>query len=388
MRVDATDHAEARQHVAERKLRILSIREVNHGLLQRWRQKKASFGKFDLLLFSQELLALLEAGLTLTEALEALHEKEQRPESNAIISALRSRLAAGERFASGLAANPSIFPPLYCGLMRAAEKTSRIEHALARFIEYRERIDQIRRHVTQALIYPAILCTVGLLVCLFLLGYVVPSFASVYQNAGNELPLASRLLLQWGKLIAEHGQLLATLGLACALLVGLAARHGQRWQNWRTYLLTGLRRLPRLGNALRTYELSRLYLALGTLLEGGLPILQAIELCEELVSPLTGESLPEAMRQISEGKPLSSAFDSAGLCTPVALRLIRVGERTGQMGEMLTRATRFHDGESARFVARFSRTFEPLLMAAIGIVIGIIVVLLYLPIFDLAGNFQ
>jgi general secretion pathway protein F len=343
---------------------------------------------FDLPLFSQELLALLEAGLTLTEALDALVEKERRPAVSKVLADLRGRLGEGQRFAAALAAQPEIFPPLYCGLMRAAERTASLDNSLARYIEYRSRVDQVRRHVTQAMIYPAILCGVGLLVSLFLLGYVVPSFSSVYQSSGRDIPLASQLLLQWGRFVAENARALGGLSISILVTLFWFLRKPQTRKSLSNGFSSLLRRLPQIGERLQTFELARLYLALGTLLEGGLPILLALELCDGLVSSKTQLALHQAARRINEGQPASTAFDEAGLCTPVALRLMRVGERTGQQGDMLARAARFHDGEVERFIVRFTRSFEPLLMAAIGIVIGGIVVLLYMPIFDLAGSFQ
>jgi len=387
-RIEATSQAEACQQLAARDLRPLSVKVLDQAALPQWFAGRNGAASFDLLLFSQELLALLEAGLTLTEALDALHEKERRLAIAAILDGLRSRLGEGRRFAEALAAQPEIFPPLYSGLMRAAERTASLDNSLARYIEYRGRIDQVRRHITQAMIYPAILCGVGLLVSLFLLGYVVPSFASVYQNSGRDLPFASQLLMHWGRFVADHSRLLGAAALVVGgAMVWLFGRPGTR--DWlRTGMSDLLRRLPQIGERIQIFELARLYLALGTLLAGGLPVLLALGLCDGLVAPHTGLALQRAARRIGEGLPASTAFDDAGLCTPVALRLMRVGERTGQLGDMLARAARFHDGEIERFIARFTRSFEPLLMAAIGIVIGAIVVLLYMPIFDLAGSFQ
>lgn len=388
LHVEALSQEEACRYLATRDLRLLSVRSVKQPEWQRWIARSAAQPNFDLPLFSQELLALLEAGLTLTESLDALHEKERRPAVGKILATLRLHLAEGQRFAAALASQPDVFPPLYCGLMRAAERTASLDNSLARYIEYRSRVDQVRRHVVQAMIYPAILCGVGLLVSLFLLGYVVPSFASVYQNSGRDIPLASQLLLQWGRFVADHAR-----GLGGAVLSGMCLfiwfiRKPETRKTLRAQLSGLVRRIPQIGERLQTFELARLYLALGTLLEGGLPILPALSLCDGLVSPRTHRALQLATQRISEGRPASVAFEEAGLCTPVALRLMRVGERTGQQGEMLARAARFHDGEIERFIARFTRSFEPLLMAAIGIVIGVIVVLLYMPIFDLAGNFQ
>jgi len=388
LEIEASSHDEACRLLLARDLRPLSVKQAELADWRQWLVRRPPPASFDLLLFSQELLALLEAGLTLTEALAALHEKERRPAIAAILGELRGRLGDGQRFAAALAEQPAVFPPLYCGLMRAAERTASLDNSLARYIEYRGRVDLVRRHVTQALIYPAILCGVGLLVSLFLLGYVVPSFASVYQNAGRDIPLASQLLMHWGRFVADHARLLGALafsaGLALFWLLGKAST--RQWLG--RSLLDQVRRLPQVGERLHVFELARLYLALGTLLAGGLPVLLGLELCDGLVAPGTRRALQRAARRIGEGIPTSTAFEEAGLCTPVALRLMRVGERTGQLGDMLTRAARFHDGEIERFIARFTRSFEPLLMAAIGIVIGAIVVLLYMPIFDLAGSFQ
>lgn len=388
LHIEAASQEEACRHLAARDFRPLSVKAADQPAWQQWIARSASQPAFDLPLFSQELLALLEAGLTLTESLAALHEKERRPSVANVLAALRGRLAEGQRFAAALAAQPDVFPPLYCGLMRAAERTASLDNSLARYIEYRSRIDQVRRHVTQAMIYPAILCGVGLLVSLFLLGYVVPSFSSVYQSSGRDIPFASQLLLQWGRFVADNARLLGSLGLFIGAALIWLIRKPQSRKALSTGLSGLLLRLPKIGEQLRTFELARLYLALGTLLEGGLPILPALELCDGLVSARTQLALQQAARRIGEGQPASSAFEEAGLCTPVALRLMRVGERTGQQGDMLARAARFHDGEIERFIARFTRSFEPLLMAAIGIVIGGIVVLLYMPIFDLAGSFQ
>lgn len=391
LHLEAASQEEAARQLASRSLRPLSIKQVDaptwNAGIAKFRPHSGNAG-FDLLLFSQELLALIEAGLTLTESLDALAEKEKRPAVVAILDTLRGQLAEGQRFATALAAQADVFPPLYCGLMRAAERTASLDHSLARYIEYRSRVDLVRRQLTQAMIYPAILCGVGLLVSLFLLGYVVPSFASVYQSSGKDIPLASQLLMQWGRFVADHGRLLVALLAVLAIGAALLFRQPAVRRATRAGIGGQLRRLPRIGDTLRTFELARFYLALGTLLAGGLPILAALKLCDGLVSARTAQALELVERLVREGQGASAAFEQAGLCTPVALRLMRVGERGGQLGDMLARAARFHDGEIERFIARFTRSFEPLLMAAIGLVVGAIVVLLYMPIFDLAGSFQ
>lgn len=378
--VNAADPDSARRLVAARELQPLSTKEDD--LLPASLRLRRSV--FSLPLFSQELLALLEAGLTLTEAIEALLAKERGTEAHAVLERLAQHLAEGLRFSAALEAQPEHFPPLYVGLMRAAERTSSLSESLARYLDYHGRLDVVRGRVVSALVYPVILAAVGGAVTLFLLGFVVPRFAGVYHGTGREIPWLSQQLIAWGGFAAAHGRALL-FGVLALLVAGTLAARGW-WQGGGPQAL--LRALPGVGPTVELFELTRLYLALGTLLDGGLPILQAMQLAEGLLGPATLLRFRAAAVALGRGESVSQAFEAQGLATPVGLRLLRVGERTGRLGEMLGRAARFHDGEIARRIDLFARSFEPLLMAAIGLVVGTIVVLLYLPIFDLAGSLR
>lgn len=375
--VDAPDEADARRQVEARGLYVSAIEPVHAPLLRRQRG-----GKLSLVLFSQELLALLTAGLGIVEGLEALLEKEASPATRGVLERLLAGLREGKRFSAVLAAQPALFPPLYVGIVRAAEGTSDLPRALERYIEYQQRIDTVRAKVVSASIYPAILLCVGGGVSIFLMSYVVPRFAEVYQGAGRTLPWMSRLMLDWGQFAGRHA---GALLLGFAATVALAA-----WGIRRTLRRGGaarlLAKLPGIGERARIYELSRLYLTLGMLNEGGITLVNAIDTVQGMVSPGIAGGLKAARAAIEAGRPMSDAFEANGLTTPISLRMLRVGERTGAMGTMLTRSAAFYDGEIGRWIDRFTRTFEPLLMAAIGLIVGAIVVLLYMPIFDLAGD--
>jgi general secretion pathway protein F len=375
--VDALDEADARRQVEARGLFVSAIEPAQAPLLRRQRG-----GKLSLVLFSQELLALLTAGLGIVEGLEALLEKEASPATRGVLERLLAGLREGKRLSAVMAAQPALFPPLYVGIVRAAEGTSDLPRALERYIEYQQRIDTVRAKVVSAAIYPAILLLVGGGVSIFLMSYVVPRFAEVYQGAGRNLPWMSRMMLDWGQFAGRH---------ASALLIGFAAFVALAAWGVRRALKRGgaarlLAKLPGIGERARIYELSRLYLTLGMLNEGGITLVNAIDTVQGMVSPGVAAGLKAARAAIEAGRPLSDAFEANGLTTPISLRMLRVGERTGAMGTMLTRSAAFYDGEIGRWIDRFTRTFEPLLMAAIGLVVGAIVVLLYMPIFDLAGD--
>ncbi|SFV14618.1 type II secretion system F family protein [Pseudoduganella namucuonensis] len=373
--VDGRDEADARRQVEARGLFVSAIHPVRGA--RRGKGKTLS-----LVLFSQELLALLTAGLGVVEALEALLEKEAAPATRTVLGRMLAGLREGQRFSTVLADQPDLFPPLYVGIVKAAEGTSDLPRSLSRFIDYQQRIDTVRAKIVSAAIYPSILLLVGGGVSLFLIAYVVPRFAEVYQGAGRDLPWMSKLMLGWGQFAAEH-----TAGLLGGLAVALAALVlGIRRLMGNGGLARLMARLPGIGERVRIYELSRLYLTLGMLSEGGITIVHAIETVQGMVSPTVRAGLQAARLEIEAGLPLSTAFEANGLTTPISLRMLRVGERTGDMGPMLTQSAAFYDGEITRWIDRFTRTFEPLLMACIGLVVGAIVVLLYMPIFDLAGD--
>jgi general secretion pathway protein F len=380
--IDASDEDDVRRQIEARGLFAASITPARRPLLGSMLQQSGGKRHLSLVLFSQELLALLNAGLSIVEGLEALLEKEASEATRSILSRMLAGLREGKRFSQVLAEQSDLFPPLYIGIIKAAEGTSDLPRSLTRFIDYQQRIDSVRSKVVSAAIYPLILLCVGGGVSCFLIGYVVPRFAEVYQGAGRSLPWMSQLLLDWGQFAAAHTKgLVLDIGIVAAVLI-LTLRRMMAQGG----IMRFIRSIPGLGERAHIYELSRLYLTLGMLLEGGIPIVAAMDTVQGMVSPAIKASLQNAREVIQSGAQLSLAFESNHLTTPISLRMLRVGERSGEMGKMLTQSAAFYDDEISRWIDRFTRTFEPILMAAIGVIVGAIVVLLYMPIFDLAGS--
>ncbi|MBC3873734.1 type II secretion system F family protein [Undibacterium flavidum] len=381
-RVDAVDEDDVRRKMAACGLHTTAISPAKPALLNTFNSRQGQGKQLSVVLFSQELLALLRAGLSIVECLEALIEKESNANNRSVISRLLDGLREGKRFSSVLGEQADLFPPLYVGIIRAAEGTSDLPRSLERYINYQQRIDAVRSKIISASIYPIILFIVGGTVSLFLIAYVVPRFAQVYKGAGRNLPWMSQLLLDWGQFAASHTSTMIST-IAISLLIGtIVIRHLLN-----TGAITrGIQNLPGIGERIRTYELSRLYLTLGMLLEGGIAIVPAMHTVQGIVSNNIQRALLIATSEIQSGTPLSTAFERNHLTTSISLRMLRVGERSGEMGQMLTQSAEFYDGEISRWIDRFTRMFEPLLMAAIGLIVGTIVVLLYMPIFDLAGS--
>ena len=372
--LQAADEAGARRQAEGRGYTVLKVRAA--GALA-WRGRE----RFPVALFSQELIALLDAGLPLLEAIETLGEKERAPAARNALSSLALTLREGRPFSSALEKLGDTFPPLYVATVRAAERTSDLQPALARYVAYQAQVDALKRRVVHASIYPALLVGVGALVSFFLLLYVVPRFSLIYEDRALDLPLLSRLLLSWGQLVEHHGMAII-IALLCALGAAIWAL---RLPAVRSGPLNLLWRLPGAGERMKLYQLARFYRTIGMLLRGGMPMVASLQLGAELLHPALRSRLQTATRAIREGRPVSESMEANGLTTPVALRLLAVGEHGGDMGAMMERIAAFHDDEMARWVDWLTRLVEPLLMAAIGLVIGAIVVLMYMPIFELAG---
>jgi general secretion pathway protein F len=373
--VDARDAATARRLIVDRGLSVMSVTPVRGA---------GSRVRFPLQLFNQELLALLKAGIPLSEALAALAEKEARPAVQAVVAALGEGLREGRTLSATLEAQPQVFPPLYVATVRAAERTSDLEQALFRYIDYQRQLELIRGKLIAAAIYPALLLIVGGAVMFFLLLFVVPRFAQVFESVGGELPWMSRLLLDWGQLMQAHG---GPIGLGTvAVLAGLGWILGQPQS-----LAAALRlawRLPRVGERLRFFELARLYRTLGMLLRGGIPAVAAMGMVDGLLSPALRPGLARTIAAVREGQGFAASLQAHGLATPIALRMLAVGERAGNLGEMLERAAEFHEEESARWLDVLTRLAGPLLMLVIAVAVGLILVMLYLPIFQVAESIQ
>jgi general secretion pathway protein F len=377
--VDAHDAREARTLAQDRGYAVLAVRR-RLAVLALLRRR----GSFPLQLFSQELRVMLDAGLSLPEAMQALVEKESREDLRHTLKRVADALLEGASFSAALARQPEAFPALYVATIKAAEKTGDLAEALARYVTYQQQLDAIRRKVVSASVYPMLLLGVGVLVALFLLAYVVPRFAAVYQDLGRELPWITQLMLGWGRFLDEHAAL-AALG---ALVAGAGLVHALSRQSVRAALLRQIWRIPRLGERLRIYDLSRLYRTLAMLLRSGMPIVPAMRNASGLLRPEPRARLALALADIEQGHAISQAMAERGLTTPVALRMLRVGERSGRMSELMERIAGYFEDDLARWVEWFTRLFEPILMLLIGGVIGAVVLLLYMPILELAGALQ
>lgn len=377
LRGEASSAAALAQQLGLHPADLLTVRELRPA---RPRQRARALPAR---LLAQELAVLLDAGVPLLEALETLRDKDSGDAAHPL-QAVLARLRQGQALSVALAGPPAVVDPLFIALVAASERSGQLATTLRHHAAYLAWSESLRSRLSAALIYPAMLLGAGLAVVFFLLVFVLPRFAGVFDGMARELPAASRWLIELGVLTAAHpgvaGLLALSLPLAALLLWRLdAARQSLQRLAWR---------LPGLGRRLRTVALSRLYRCVGLLAAAGVPIPTALQLAEGVLAAPLRPALRAAQRQVASGQRLSAALQAEQLATPVALRMLRVGEGSGELAAMLERAAAFHDEEIAQLSELVTRVVNPLLMLVMGVVIGGIVVLMYLPIFTLMEQVQ
>jgi len=385
LEVHASDATAARASAMRDGLQIMACAPRAAAAVAGARQGRSrSRQRIDVATFSHELASLLAAGLSVVESLRTLAANEAIATRRSLLLDVVDRVSEGLPLSAALDRPPGRFPPLLIATVSASEQTGDLPTSLLRYAEHQQNLKSLRDKVVGAAVYPMLLLVVGGLVVLFLLGVVVPKFAMLIESTRRELPWTSQLLMTWGRFVAAHAW-----GAGACMLVGLGAlfvtlrhliRNGAR-ARW-------VERVPLIGPVIRQFRHAQLYRTTGMLVKGGIAAPRALQLGANLLGDDDRARLAQAVTLIHEGRSISRALQDARLADPVATSMLAVAERTGALAEILERIAAFHESRLQRSVELTSRLFEPLLMIVIGLVIGAIVVLMYLPIFDLASSLQ
>jgi general secretion pathway protein F len=371
--VMAASAADARQRAIQQGLLVIGV-----AASKQHRRKH-----FPLNLFLQELIALLEAGLVVVEAIEALQESSRESEHVLVLDTLIKKLYEGAQLSQAMSALPEIFPPLLINTVASSEQTGHLPVALTRFQFYEQRMDILRKRIKATLLYPTIVMSAGGAILIFLLGFIIPRFAVVFDGMKN-LTGSARFILWWGKLTQTQGPLLI-LGVTLAIIGLVTAIRSPRIRLAATRLIL---HIPQLHQQHELAVLVRFYRTLGLLLQGGVPATEALKLGRDVL-PITHRiRLSQVITNVAAGQSLSCSLESQRLTTPVAVRLLRVGEHSGELPAMCERIAAFYDDSLERAIEKFSKIFEPILMMIVGGIVGLVVFLLYMPIFELAGGLQ
>lgn len=344
------------------------------GLRRSLARRNGRIKQTDIASFTAELATLLQAGLPLDRALQILIDLAEREDLQQLMRRIQERVHQGAAFSDALEAQGGTFSPLYVNLVRAGEAGGTLEDALARLAQYLERARSLRESVVSALVYPTILLTVAAISVALLLVLVVPQFSQLFADMGQALPTATRVVIALGDGVRDWWWLmLLSVTLAVLYFRSLLAKPGFRLR-WDEAML----RLPVWGDLVRKVEMARLGHTLSTLLHNGVPVLRSIQIAGAVVSNRTlRASLDEAADQLKKGRGLAEPLLESGRFPRLAVQMIKVGEESGQLDEMLARVADVYDREVKAAIARALALLEPILIVGLGIVIaGIILSIL------------
>jgi type IV pilus assembly protein PilC len=334
------------------------------------------------LLFNQELLALVRAGLPIVHSLDIMLERQKNPRFREVLSQIREKITSGVALSDAFAGYGEMFPAIYSTSIRAGERSGDLEGVLKRFLKYQKMIVNLRKKVVSAMIYPSVLVAMTLGMIFVMLTFVIPKFAEFFSGFGAELPWFTVLMITVATTMREN---------VWFVLIGviLAVFLLRRWAGTTSGRLMWDRiklRLPLVGGVLHRFAIMQFTQSLGTLLSGGTPMVPAIEIASESVTnQLVSTRIAGVVQNVREGEPLWRSLDSTGVMSDLAVEMIKVGESTGALTEMLNNVSEFYDEEIESRLARLVSAIEPVILVFMGLVIGVLLYAFYLPLFRLSS---
>jgi len=345
-------------------------------------QRRRKISRHEFLVFNQELATLIKAGMPLVQSLDLLRHQVTHPLFKSVLGDVYEKVKAGTALSDAFADHGELFPRVYTASLVAGEKSGNLDVVLRRFVAYDKVIGTVKQKTLSALIYPAILITLALVLVAIIVLKVVPAFSDFYSSFDAELPLATRMIMRLSS--ALRGQLLfivAGIGLVVALVMGWIRRPGARARF--DHMLLGV---PFVGYAARIFATSQLARTLATLLSGGIPLVNALEVAGRSIgNRFMARQLEDVGQRVREGESFAKALEAKHIVPDVAIKMIEVGESTGALQEMLNSLADFYDEEIETRVGRFITIIEPALLVIMGIVIAALVLALYMPLFQLSS---
>lgn len=391
--LEAADEAEARAQARGRGWQVLAMQRERRWRLGGlgWlsgsaRSAARVWRSAELALLCRELSSLVGAGLSVVEALEALAAQRaaRQGEPDSLYALILEQLRKGRSLSAAME-DVGGMPPLLIASIRSSERTSNLGQALASYLHYDELVVVLRRKVVSAALYPSIVVSLGLVIAVFLLWVVIPRFAALYGQMGSGAGGMTLALLELSRAL-QRWPWLVPLALASVGLLIWALVTGGRWR-WLLQWITD--QVPPLSRQVRHFELTRLFEALAMLTRGGFSFHEALELCKTVATaPGAIERLDQAQAQIARGVSVSNACAAAGLTDEVTQRLLHASERGGDFATVLQSISARHAVAFETFVERATRVVEPILLLGVAVLIGGMVVMLYMPIFDIASSIR
>ena len=382
----ADSEARLRREFEEKGLLVLAIQQAGRralaGIHLPAMPHRRKVPSREFLVFNQELATLLKAGMPLVQSLDILRQRVTNPVFKVVLDNVYERVRAGSALSEAFEAHGALFPGVYTASLLAGEKSGNLEQVLRRYVSYVKVISGVRRKTVSALVYPAILVALSLVVVTVIVVKVVPEFGNFYNQFGKELPLSTRFIVGLSNFVTSYVLLiLAAIVLLAAAVMWWVRQPGQRRRLHRLILT-----VPAMGPLAQKFSTSQGARTLATLLGGGIPLVNALEVtARSLGNQHMAAELLTAAQQVREGRSLAGTLQASGAFPDVAIKMVEVGESTGALQEMLNSLADFYDEEIDTNLGRFVTIIEPALLVVMGIVIAGLLLSLYLPLFNLSS---
>lgn len=334
----------------------------------------------DVALMTRQMATLLVAGLPLVDAIGILMDQSEKRPVKSLLADVREAVRGGAAFSAVLERYPKDFSQIYVHMVRAGEASGALDQILFRLAEFLEKQLALKNKVTNAILYPAVMLVVGTLVLFFLITFVVPKITAVFEHSKQALPWPTVVLMQISHFCADYWML-----LLAALLAGIwGTRRGVNTESGRVLADRVTLKLPLIGQVARMVSISRLSSTLATMLSSGVQLLDALDVSKRVMNNrILEQAVEEARQNIREGETIAEPLKRSGEFPPLVTHMIAVGEKSGEMEEMLRRIGQIYDGEVDRVITRFTSLLEPVMIVAMGVIVLFIVVAILLPIFEM-----
>ncbi len=381
---EATNRESLRQSLEDQGLFVFELKKKSFQFL--W-DKGAARKKVDnqeLISFNQELLVLIKSGMPIIQALDVVLEHGGKGKLPEILQEVREDIKGGAALSDAFEKHPRAFSHLYVASLRAGERTGDLPQTIRRFIAFLKRMEGFRKKVVSALIYPLILLTLATVVVTVLLLYVVPVFSQIFSDVGSQLPLPTRILIWFTVLLRTYSPVV----LVIAVVAGALVRRWLRTTAGRYTVDRLLLRIPFIGPLATQYAVAGFTRTLGTILGSGIPIVESLKMAVgTLNNKVLERKLLQAVARVEEGTTLVNALEGVKMMPPLALRMLGVGETTGALEEMLADISEYFEEEIDRQLHILTTAIEPAILVVTGLIIGVIIITLYLPIFKIGTAF-
>jgi len=391
---EAADERAARADLEGRGYHVFELRRRGLPLklgfsLRGRRRRRIPDRRF--LIFNQELAGLLRAGLPLVQALDIMLERQPDAQFREVLSDVRDKVKSGEELSEAFAAHGELFPALYSSTLKAGERSGELEQVIRRFLRYMKLVMQTKRRVVSALVYPTVLLGLSAVMVGVMTIYVIPRFQVFYDAMDVELPLLTRIIVGLSTFLRSLFTVrsLPVWIAAVVVVVVLIRRSTSAGGTIREWLDSAKLRVPVVGTILKRFSLSEFCRSLATLLGGGMPLVPALEVGVEAVGNAYLRSrLRPVVPAVREGRPFHRALEETGAFTDLAIDMVKVGEATGALDEMMSSVSDFFDDEVETQLERMLSLVEPIMLVIMGLTVALLLSAMYLPLFSILGRLQ